>query len=278
MASSAWRASTRPPGVSARTPAPSRASAVTGVPSQIRAPAASAARASPQHSRTGSTSARRRRASTARRGTSASSTCARIAAAVEQLGLPAVRAQQLGLLLEPRQLVLGGRDRDLARAPRQPQSIPWRSIAARIPARFSRPIRSSCASSSGQRARPLPIPWVSEAEQKPPLRPDAPNASRSPSSRTTRLPSSAACSAPHRPVRPPPTTTRSASSRPSSGGRAVRPGLVEPERRHVSCSDSRADADEDERASRRRSRTGAGRGRRRSWRRRARRSPAAPIV
>ena len=60
---------------------------------------------------------------------------------------------------------------------------------------------------------------MSEASQKPPLRPEAPNASRSPSSSTTDFPSSAACSAVHRPVSPPPTTRRSASTVPARGGR-----------------------------------------------------------
>ena len=41
------------------------------------------------------------------------------------------------------------------------------------------------ASSSGQRARPLPRPWVREAAQKPPLRPEAAQPISAPSIRTT---------------------------------------------------------------------------------------------
>ena len=53
------------------------------------------------------------------------------------------------------------------------QSMPRSRTSASKPARLSWPRRASTSYSSGQRLRPLSSPWVSEASQKPPLRPDA---------------------------------------------------------------------------------------------------------
>ena len=102
------------------------------------------------------------------------------------------------------------------------QSIPKRSTSATRPARFSAPRRRSRGISSGHRARPLPSPWVSEAEQNPPLRPEACSAIRDPSSTRTEEPGSAskAARAAHSPVNPAPTTTVSTVTAPRSGGRA----------------------------------------------------------
>src|SRR5215213_9771439 len=88
------------------------------------------------------------------------------------------------------------------------------------PSRLARPACSSASSSRGKRLAPLTRPCVSEGSVKPPLRPLAPQPAVSASSSTTsrsgrsRLASTAA----HRPVKPPPTIARSASSAASSGG------------------------------------------------------------
>ena len=85
---------------------------------------------------------------------------------------------------------------------------------------FSRPSASSASSSRGKRAAPFSSPWVSEASTKPPLRPLAPQPAASASSSTTSRcgRSCLAWTAAHRPVKPPPTIARSASTAPSSGG------------------------------------------------------------
>ena len=56
----------------------------------------------------------------------------------------------------------------------------WRPATeqSRISRRFSRPIRSSVGTSSGHVRTPCARPWVSDSARKPPLRPDAPEASR----------------------------------------------------------------------------------------------------
>ena len=101
-----------------------------------------------------------------------------------------------------------------------PQSMPWRSMVATMASRFSSPIRTRSSISSGQWAIPFSSPWVSEASQNPPLRPEAPIAV-SPASRTTiDRPGSVSTAhrAAHNPVKPPPTMTRSAVVGPASGG------------------------------------------------------------
>ena len=88
-----------------------------------------------------------------------------------------------------------------------------------ISARFSRPIRSSVEISSGHIAKPCAMPWVNDSEMNPPFRPDAPNAMDLASNSTT-LDSgfaSRAEIAAHRPVKPPPTITRSAVICPVKG-------------------------------------------------------------
>ena len=52
---------------------------------------------------------------------------------------------------------------------------------ASMASRFSLPSRSSTPTSSGNRSTPLASPWVRLAAQKPPLRPDAAQPQRSPS-------------------------------------------------------------------------------------------------
>ena len=131
-------------------------------------------------------------------------------------------------------------------------SIPRRSRSRGQRRKFSRPSRSSCSSSSGNRDRPLPIPWVSEDCRKPPLRPLAPAPHRVASSTTTSRAgsSSFAYSAAHSPVKPPPTMHSSASSAPSSGGCGItRRERVEPERlARASAYAARCAASEDCRA------------------------------
>ena len=67
----------------------------------------------------------------------------------------------------------------------QSQSMPYRSIVAAIPAKFSVANSSMRAISDGNRATPLSSPWVSDDEQKPPLRPDACSETRPASTTTT---------------------------------------------------------------------------------------------
>ena len=96
------------------------------------------------------------------------------------------------------------------------------SIAATMPARLSRPSSSRRSISSGKRESPFASPCVSDESQKPPFRPLAPNAIRSPSRRTTERSGSArsASTAAQSPVSPPPTMARSQSISSSSGSRA----------------------------------------------------------
>ena len=103
------------------------------------------------------------------------------------------------------------------------QSMPSRATSVTRPARFSWPRRRSRGISSGHRERPLPSPWVSDAEQNPPLRPVAFSASRVPSRSRTEEPGSAssAVSAAQRPVKPPPTTTVSTEVAPVRAGRGA---------------------------------------------------------
>ena len=70
------------------------------------------------------------------------------------------------------------------------------------------PSLSSSGISPGKRSRPLPMPCVRLAEQKPPLRPEAAQPTVFASTRTTSSSGyrSRASSAVHRPVNPPPTT------------------------------------------------------------------------
>ncbi len=102
-------------------------------------------------------------------------------------------------------------------------SIPYFFAVAQIASSVSVPIRSNSGSSSAYRSSPLPSPCVRLAAQKPPLRPVAPSAMRSPSSNTIDLSgfSSAACRAAHNPVNPPPTITRSADVEPECRGLGV---------------------------------------------------------
>ena len=78
------------------------------------------------------------------------------------------------------------------------------------------------AASAGPRARvraPWAMPWVSDSEKKPPLRPDAPNAMVSASDETMSADGSWACAsiAAHSPVSPPPTTSTSQACPRTSG-------------------------------------------------------------
>jgi hypothetical protein len=85
---------------------------------------------------------------------------------------------------------------------------------------FARPSRSSNSTSSGKWRSPFARPWVSDAWQKPPLRPDAPNPTDSCSRTTTRRLGSVSvrASAVHRPVNPAPMIATSALAAPRSGG------------------------------------------------------------
>ena len=97
-------------------------------------------------------------------------------------------------------------------------SIPRRSAVSRMAAKFSRPSSSRRSISCGQRDSPFSSPCVSDASRNPPFRPLAPQPQRSASSRATSSPRSAANSAAHRPVKPPPTTAISQRRSLSSGG------------------------------------------------------------
>ena len=133
--------------------------------------------------------------------------------AVEQLDLVAVPPQRLGLLGETA----------TSRSPvgSSSHSIPSRSSDRSVSAKFSIPSRSSSAISSGNRAAPLPIPWVKNEAMKPPLRPLAFAAIRAPSTTTTSLLGSSclASTAAQSPLSPPPTIARSHSASAASGGR-----------------------------------------------------------
>jgi len=59
-----------------------------------------------------------------------------------------------------------------------------------ISVRFCRPSRSRVSISSGKRCSPLSLPWVSEAAQNPPLRPEAAQPMRCASSSATSRPGS----------------------------------------------------------------------------------------
>ena len=100
------------------------------------------------------------------------------------------------------------------------QSIPSDATVASMASRFSAPSRSSAPTSSGNRSIPLASPCVRLAAQNPPLRPDAAHPQRSASSTSTSRDGSSALAsrAAHRPVYPPPTTTRSARAVPTRGG------------------------------------------------------------
>ena len=67
----------------------------------------------------------------------------------------------------------------------------------------------------------MPRPWVSDAAQKPPLRPLAPAPTRSASRTATRSDGSVSSSrmAAHRPVNPAPTMATSTTVWPSTAGR-----------------------------------------------------------
>ena len=95
-------------------------------------------------------------------------------------------------------------------------------MVAAIASRFSRPRRVRTSSSSGQRCSPFSKPWVIDAEQKPPLRPDAAHPMREPSRSSTSRDGSAslASRAVHRPEKPPPTTSRSVRAVPEKGSSA----------------------------------------------------------
>ena len=101
------------------------------------------------------------------------------------------------------------------------QSIDSSRTNATSSARFRRPSASSTSISPGKWRSPLPSPWVSDAAQKPPLRPLAPEPTRSASSTTTRSEGSVSSRriAAHRPVNPPPTIATSTVPWPRSGSR-----------------------------------------------------------
>ena len=103
---------------------------------------------------------------------------------------------------------------------RIPAAMPSRSVKSTISRTFWRPRRSSAGRSSGHSCTPWAIPWVSDSEKKPPLRPEAPKAMLSASTRTTSADGSfvRASIAAHRPVSPPPTTSTSQEVPPTSGG------------------------------------------------------------
>ena len=101
------------------------------------------------------------------------------------------------------------------------QSIWYSSIVFTIPARLSRPRRSSRGMSSGYHSMPLAWPCVSEAEQKPPFRPDAAQPNVIPSRRTTSRAGSSclASRAVQSPEYPPPMIARSVRTCPVSRSR-----------------------------------------------------------
>ncbi len=101
-------------------------------------------------------------------------------------------------------------------------SIPSARTNATSSARFRAPSASRIPTSSGKCRSPLPSPWVSDAAQNPPLRPLAPQPTRSASRITTRRDGSVSSSriAVHSPVNPPPTIATSAASTPRAGARA----------------------------------------------------------
>ncbi len=103
------------------------------------------------------------------------------------------------------------------------QSMPYAATAASIASRLRSPSSSSFASSPGQREMPLLRPWVREAAQNPPLRPEAAQPTSCPSISTTSRPGSRslARSAVHSPLYPPPTTSRSQRSSPVRAGRGA---------------------------------------------------------
>lgn len=105
------------------------------------------------------------------------------------------------------------------------QSMEWRATVSSMASRLRAPSRSKVWISSGQRASPLGRPWVREAAQNPPLRPEAAQPTSRPSTRTTSRAGSRslAISAVHSPLYPPPTTSRSQVSAPVSAGSG--PGL-----------------------------------------------------
>ena len=155
--------------------------------------------------------------------------------AIEQLGLPAEPAQRLGLLLEPRQLVLRGRDRDLPRlAPVAVDPValdrgadPGQVLAAHpLELRqLVRPAREAVADPVGQRGGAEAAVAARGAEGEPLAleQDDALALLR----RLQRAPQAREPAADHDEVGLGETGER----RP-----AVRAGLVEPERRHVGCS------------------------------------------
>ena len=91
---------------------------------------------------------------------------------VEQPHPVAVPAGQVGVGGQPVELVRLDGDGQLAGALEVAVDVELATVAA-MASRFSRPRRSSSPTSSGNRSTPLASPWVSEAAQNPPLRPDA---------------------------------------------------------------------------------------------------------
>ena len=100
--------------------------------------------------------------------------------------------------------------------PRARTRCPRRGRTRTRPRRFSTPSRSSMSISSGKCRSPFARPWVSDAAQKPPLRPLAPQPTRSASRTATRRDGSASSSAmaDHSPVNPPPTMATSTRTSP----------------------------------------------------------------
>ena len=94
------------------------------------------------------------------------------------------------------------------------------------PWRLATPSRSRRSSSSGKWRIPFARPCVSDASQKPPLRPLAPYATVSASRTTTRKAGSVSvrAMAVHSPVNPPPTITTSAVVSPARGASKAGPG------------------------------------------------------
>ena len=248
MASSARRARTRRPRRRSTSHARRRVAAGRcAACARGRArPRRSAARAGPRASLPGSTSAAPRAVPDAAAVESASATSARIASRVEH-ARPRGRSAAAAPLSSPARPARAARAATTSarRSARSSQSMPWRVEVGDAARRSSRsPSRSSASISSGKRARPFARPCVSDAMQKPPLRPLAPKPTRlGLEQRRRRAPGrrALACSAAHSPVKPPPTMHRSASIVPRKGGcrHRARRG-VEPERPRLGVGVGRA--------------------------------------
>ncbi len=211
-------ARTVPCGVLSSTPEP-RCSPRTGLPSWMRTPRRCAVAASPQVSRAGST----------RPPASGSRKPARYVgefrsdrtppAPRKRAAIPCPRYSAASSLSSPTSC--GSVATLVLPHNRKSASMPSASTNFSIARRFSRPNRTNWSISRGHDNAPWARPCVRDSDTKPPLRPLPPYPNRFASSSSTSW-SGRCClarSAAHSPVKPPPTTTRSARSAPDSGSR-----------------------------------------------------------